>query len=76
MENALKTLDDINSRTDVALDPYTLDMLAFQTDAAYREADKYKEIYEEMRDSYKAYTQYALKHRKYLREKVNKMNQK
>ncbi len=74
MENALKTLDNI-SKTSEMLDAYTLDMLAFQIDAAYREADKYKEIYEEMRDSYKAYTEYALRRRKYLREKVDKMNE-
>ena len=74
-ENALKTLDNININTCGTLDAYTLDMLAAQVEAAYREADKYKEIYEEMRDSYKAYTQYALRRRKYLREKVDKMNE-
>ena len=75
MENALKTLDNINSKTGETLDSYTLDMLDSQVRAAYREANRCKEIYEEMRDSYKAYTQYTLKRRKYLREKVDKMNE-
>ena len=50
-------------------------MLDSQVKAAHREADRCKEIYEEMRDSYKAYTQYTLKRRKYLREKVDKRNE-
>ena len=74
-ENALKSLDNINLVTSGALDSYTLDMLDSQVQAAYREANRCKEIYEEMRDSYKAYTQYTLKRRKYLREKVDKMNE-
>lgn len=72
-ENALKSLDNINFSTENLLDPYTLDMLEAQVHAAYKEADRCKEIYEEMRDSYKAYTQYTLRRRKYLREKVDKM---
>ena len=75
VENALKSLDNTNFTTGGTLDAYTLDMLESQVRAAYREANKYKEIYEEMRDSYKAYTQYTLKRRKYLREKVDKMNE-
>ena len=75
IENALKSLDNTNFTTGGTLDAYTLDMLESQVRAAYREANKYKEIYEEMRDSYKAYTQYTLKRRKYLREKVDKMNE-
>lgn len=74
-ENALRSLDNIHFSNGRSLDPYTLDMLDSQVRAAYKEADKCKEIYEEMRDSYKAYTQYALKRRKYLREKVDKRNE-
>ena len=74
-ENALRSLDNISSSNGGSLDPYTLDMLDSQVKAAHREADKCKEIYEEMRDSYKAYTQYTLKRRKYLREKVDKRNE-
>ena len=74
-ENALRALDNISSSNDGLLDPYTLDMLDSQVKAAHREADRCREIYEEMRDSYKAYTQYTLKRRKYLREKVDKRNE-
>ena len=65
-ENALKALDNIGT-----CDPYTLDMLERQVWTAYNEADKYKEVYEEMRDSYKAYTNIILRRRRELRNKVN-----
>ena len=64
-EHALKTLDYMGTN-----DPETLDNLARQVYAMHKEADKYKEIYEEMRDSYPAYTQVILDRRRQLREKV------
>ena len=70
IENALKALDNAGVN-----DPRTLDNLERQVWAAYREADKYKEIYEEMRDSYQAYTQVILDCRRQLRDKVDKMNE-
>lgn len=72
-ENALKTLDNINLED--RFDAYTLDMLDKQVQAMYREADKYRAIYEEMRDSYKAYTEYSLNRRRKLREKIKKENE-
>lgn len=51
-------------------DPSTLHNLERQVWAFEREADKYKEIYEEMRDAYPAFTQYALDRRRNLRKKV------
>lgn len=68
VENALKSLDNSGIG-----DPETLDMLEHQVWAAYREADKYKDIYEEMRDSYKAYTEIILRRRRTLRNKVENM---
>lgn len=52
-------------------DPYTLDNLEKQVWALYKEANKYREIFEEMRDSYKAYTEVKLKRRRELRNKIN-----
>lgn len=72
IENALKTLDSINSSEDFCLlDDFTLNKLEDQMYAAYREANRYKEIYEEMRSAYSFYTQMILDRRRQLREKVN-----
>lgn len=69
MEIALKNLDNAGVN-----DPATLDNLERQVWAAHREADKYKEIYEEFRDSFQAYTDMKLKRRRDLRGKINDMN--
>lgn len=53
-------------------DPQTLDNLERQVWAFEREANKYKEIYEEMRDAYPTFTQMILDRRRELREKVGK----
>lgn len=72
-EHALQTLDSINIASDKAfyLDTFTLNKLEDQVAAAHREADRYKEIYEEMRDSYPIYTERILNRRRELRKKVN-----
>lgn len=70
VEIALKNLD--NAKVN---DPFTLDNLERQVWAFRKEADRYKEIYEEMRDSYQAYTQVILDRRRQLRDKVDKMNE-
>lgn len=69
IENALKALDNTPG-----LDPYTLDKLERQMWAAYKEAEKCKNIYEEMRDAYSAYTDIILKRRRELRKKVANLN--
>lgn len=66
---ALQNLDNAGTN-----DSHTLDNLERQVWAFEREADKYKEIYEEMRDSYPAFTQMILDRRRQLREKVEKKN--
>ena len=68
-QNALKALDNRGG-----LDPYTLDKLAQQVSVAFKEAERCREIYKEMRDAYPAYTQIKLNQRRKLRDKVEKMN--
>ena len=65
-ENALKALDNIPG-----LDQNTLNKLERQVWAAYREADKYRENYEEARGAYQTYTDILLNRRRELRKKVN-----
>lgn len=65
VENALKTLDNIPD-----MDAFTLNMLERQVWAAYKEADRHKENYEEARGAYQAYTDILLKRRRELRDKV------
>lgn len=65
IENALKTLDNIPD-----MDAFTLNMLERQVWAAYKEADRHKENYEEARGAYQAYTDILLKRRRELRDKV------
>lgn len=65
VENALKALDSIPG-----LDSYTLDKLERQVWTAYKEADRYKENYEEARGAYQAYTDILLNRRRELRGKV------
>ena len=65
IENALKTLDNIPG-----LDPHTLDKLERQVWAAYKEANRYKENYEEARGAYQTYTDILLNRRRELRNKV------
>lgn len=64
-ENTLKALDNIPD-----LDTYTLDKLERQVWAAYEEADRCKENYEEARGAYQAYTDILLNRRRELRKKV------
>jgi hypothetical protein len=68
-ENALKALENMGD-----LDPYTLDKLERQVWAAYKEANRYRENYEEARGAYKAYTDILLNRRRQLRNKVSNMN--
>lgn len=65
IENALKTLDNIPD-----MDAFTLNMLERQVWAAYKEADRHKENYEEARGAYQTYTDILLKRRRELRDKV------
>ena len=65
IENALKTLDSIPG-----LDSHTLDKLERQAWAAYKEADHYRENYEEARGAYQTYTDILLNRRRELRNKV------
>lgn len=65
VENALKALDNIPD-----MDTFTLDKLERQVWAAYNEADRCKENYEEARGAYQAYTDILLNRRRELRNKV------
>ena len=78
-ENALKALDKMNSNAIdeegyPVLDSYTLDKLERQVRAAFREADKCQENYEEARGAYQAYTDILLNRRRALRNKVSNIN--
>lgn len=68
-ENAWKTLIHMGNN-----DEKTLINLAHQVESMHKEADRYKEIYEEMRDAYPAYTQIMLDHRRQLRNRVKENN--
>ncbi len=70
-ENVLKALEQIDG-----LDSYTLDKLERQVWAAYDEADRYKENYEEARGAYQTYTDILLNRRRELRNKINSINPK